>query len=64
MANVAFEVEGSLKVGAIELDATSGNLTVPGNLTLSSTAVAGYGDGATAIVPKAYVDTMTVVFGM
>ena len=42
MANAAFEVEGSLKVGAIELDAASGNLTVPGNLTLSSTAAAGY----------------------
>lgn len=61
MANAVFEVENGLKVGAIELDAASGNVTVPGNLTLTST---GYADGSTAIVPKAYVDTMTVVFGM
>jgi hypothetical protein len=64
MANAYFEVETGVKVGGIELDATSGNVTVPGNLTLSSTAANGYGDGATAIVPKAYVDTMSIVFGI
>lgn len=64
MANSNFVVENGLTVGNIVLDAASGNVTVPGNLTLSSTTTAGYGNGATAIVPKAYVDTMTVVFGI
>lgn len=64
MANAVFEVEGGLKVGEIQLDADSGSITVPGTLTLSAAATTGYGDGATAIVPKAYVDTMAVVFGM
>jgi hypothetical protein len=61
MANSNFVVDTGITVGSIVLDAASGNVTVPGNLTLTSTS---YGDGSTAIVPKAYVDTMTVVFGL
>lgn len=64
MANSFFEVDTGIKVGEVTIEASSGNVTVPGSLTLSSTATQGYGDGATAIVPKAYVDTMSIVFGI
>jgi hypothetical protein len=64
MSNTNFVVDTGITVGNIVLDAASGNVTIPGNLTLTSTGTLGYGDGATAIVPKAYVDTMSIVFGI
>jgi hypothetical protein len=64
MSNTNFVVDTGITVGNIVLDASSGNVTIPGNLTLTSSGTLGYGDGATAIVPKSYVDTMSIVFGI
>ena len=78
MANSFFEVETGVNVGGVSINATSGNisttgnaiitgtasvtgnLTVRGNVTLNTTTL---NYNANAVMPKQYVDVISVVFG-
>jgi hypothetical protein len=64
MANAYFNVDYGITVGSaanVTIEATSGNITTTGNITINSTTLA---YTANSVTPKSYVDNIAVVFGI
>jgi hypothetical protein len=58
MANSFFKVQHGLQVGALSIDADTGDVVTTGNISLPTTPTS-----ETSATSKLYVDALNVVFG-